>query len=161
MRIYEGAPRQDYEEALRSIGAILDQRGMRDILIAETPDGYLIQGLAVNAGDGETWSDPAARVGKETFHLLDEDVGRFMDEGLARRNVGAGDPYNHFYENALRVLGRYFDEQKPRDVFLLEQDRAFVTRLHMSTHQGPRHALAEFTREDLEALIRNAPSLRR
>ena len=29
MRIYEGSPRQDWEEVLRSIGAYLDERGMR------------------------------------------------------------------------------------------------------------------------------------
>jgi len=32
MRIYEGAPRRNYEEVLRSIGALLDQRGMREIV---------------------------------------------------------------------------------------------------------------------------------
>ena len=32
MRIYEGSPRQDFEEVFRSIGAFIDQRGMRDIL---------------------------------------------------------------------------------------------------------------------------------
>ena len=35
MRIYEGSPRQDFEEVLRSIGAFLDQRGMREILLLE------------------------------------------------------------------------------------------------------------------------------
>ncbi len=34
MRIYDGSPRQDFEEVFRSIGAFLDSRGMRDILIA-------------------------------------------------------------------------------------------------------------------------------
>ncbi len=161
MRIYEGAPRQDYEEVLRSIGAILDQRGMREILIAETPEGYLVQGLAASGGDGNGWNDPGARVEKETFQLLEDDVARFMDEGLSRRSTGApADAYSHFYEHALRVLGRYFDDQKPRDVFLLEQERAFVVRLFTLTRGGTQHVLAEFTREDIEALIANAPSLR-
>ena len=34
MRIYEGSPRQDYEEVLRSIGAFIDQRGLSEILLA-------------------------------------------------------------------------------------------------------------------------------
>ena len=34
MRIYEGSPRQDFEEVFRSIGAFLDQRGMKDVLLA-------------------------------------------------------------------------------------------------------------------------------
>src|ERR671919_111710 len=48
MRIYEGSPRQDYEEVLRSIGAFLDQRGMREILFTEAPDGFIIQGPDVS-----------------------------------------------------------------------------------------------------------------
>jgi hypothetical protein len=159
VRIYEGAPREHYEEVLRSVGALLDQRGMREILIAETAEGYLVQGLAVGGGEGEAWTDPGARVAKESFNLLEDDIARFMDEGVSRRSISE-DPYTHFYENALRVLGHYFDEQKPRDIFLFEQDRAFVVRLLMSTAAGPRHALAEFTREDIEKLIEAAPTLR-
>ena len=47
MRIYEGSPRQDFEEVFRSIGAFLDQRGMKDVLLAEAPDGFIVQGLVV------------------------------------------------------------------------------------------------------------------
>ena len=50
MRIYEGSPRQDFEEVLRSIGAFLDQRGMRDVLLVEAPDGFIVQGLVVRSG---------------------------------------------------------------------------------------------------------------
>jgi hypothetical protein len=158
VRIYEGAPRQNYEEVLRSIGAILDQRGMREILIAETAEGYVVQGLAVGGAEGEAWSDAGARVEKQTFNLLEEDVARLMDDGVARRATSATDPYSHFYENALRVLGHYFDQQKPHDIFLFEQERAFVTRLLMVSGAELRHALAEFTRDDIEALIRSAPA---
>ena len=45
MRIYEGSPRQDFEEVFRSIGAFLDQRGMKDVLLLEAPDGFIVQGL--------------------------------------------------------------------------------------------------------------------
>ena len=43
MRIYEGSPRQDFEEVFRSIGAFVDQRGMREILLVEAPDGFIVQ----------------------------------------------------------------------------------------------------------------------
>ena len=52
------------------------------------------------------------------------------------------------------------DEQKPRDVFFFEQDGAFVVRLLMADHRGSRHVLAEFTREDIDALVTGGPSLR-
>ena len=46
MRIYDGSPRQNYEEVLRSIGAFLDQRGMREVMVVETSDSFVVQGLA-------------------------------------------------------------------------------------------------------------------
>ena len=57
MRIYEGSPRQDFEEVFRSIGAFLDQRGMKDVLLLEAPDGYIVQGLVVAGGGTGTWSE--------------------------------------------------------------------------------------------------------
>ena len=54
-----------------------------------------------------------------------------MEESLARRGEPGPEPHRDagFYETALRVIGRYMDEQKPRDVFFFEQDGAFVVRL--------------------------------
>jgi len=52
MRIYEGSPRQDFEEVFRSIGALIDQRGMREILLFEAPDGFIVQGVVVAGQSG-------------------------------------------------------------------------------------------------------------
>ena len=52
------------------------------------------------------------------------------------------------------------DEQKPRDTFFFEQDGAFVVRLLMGGQAGSKHVLAEFTREDIDALITHGPGLR-
>lgn len=163
MQIYEGSARRDYEEVLRSMGAFLDQIGMREVSIVETPDGFLVQGLATHAEEGRAWNDPAVRLTKESFRFFEDDVNRFIDEVVARRNAGrppAEMVPDAFYENALRVLGHYIDEQKPRDVLLFEQDRSFVLRLVMATRTGLRHVLAEFTRPEIEALMRGAPQLR-
>ena len=163
MRIYEGAPRQNYEEVLRSIGAILDQRGMREITFAEIDDGFLVQGLAVTPGDDRPWNDPAARLTKESFQLREDDISRFMDEALARRQGRGAQPRGMprqpagFYETALRVVGGYVDQQQPRDVFFFEQDQQFVMRLLMSTRAGLRHVLVEFTREEIGEMVRKAP----
>ena len=61
MRIYEGSPRQDFEEVFRSIGAFLDQRGMKDVLLVEAPDGFIVQGLVVSGSDGRR----LVRVGRD------------------------------------------------------------------------------------------------
>ena len=161
MRIYDGSPRQDFEEVFRSIGAYLDRRGMKEILLAEAPDGFILQGLVL-IGSG-TWSDTMGRQTKETLTFLDDDISRFMDEGVARRNTRTSVPPNAagYYERALRVIGRYMDEQKPTDVFFFEQDGNFVVRLLKSTQAGSRHVLFEFTTEDVEKMVAAGPGGRR
>jgi hypothetical protein len=162
MRIYEGSPRQDFEEVLRSIGAFLDQRGMREIMLIEVPDGFIVQGLVAATSANSGWSDQLGTVAKETLTFLDDDIARFMEEAVARRATGAGmpDPPAGTHEAAFRVLGHYLDEQKPRDVFFFEQEGAFVVRILLGGQQGSHHTLAEFTRDDIEALVSQGPAAR-
>jgi hypothetical protein len=163
MRIYEGSPRQDFEEVLRSIGAFLDQRGMRDVLLLEAPDGFIVQGLVVEGGSG-AWSESVGHQVKETLTFLDDDIARFMDEAMARRNAPAdGVPAAAaagYYEKSFRVIGRWMDGQRPHDIFFFEQDGAFVVRLQMVGQAGAHHSLAEFTKDDIEAMIAGGPQLR-
>jgi hypothetical protein len=163
MRIYEGSPRQDYEEVLRSIGAFVDQRGLHEILMAEAPDGFIVQGIIGHTQDSSAWADPSVTVTKETYTFLDEDIARFIDDSQARRRNPAqndGSPVAGPYERTLRVLGRYVDDQKPKDVFFLEQEGAYVLRMLMNTRQGTKHQLAEFTPADLESMVHQGPNLR-
>ena len=88
MRIYEGSPRQDYEEVLRSIGAFVDQRGLHEILLAEAPDGFIVQGIVGQTQDSSQWSDPSLTITKETYTFLDEDIARFLEDSQARRRTG-------------------------------------------------------------------------
>jgi len=162
VRIYEGSPRQDFEEVFRSIGAFLDQRAMKEVLLAEAPDGFIVQGLVSSGVDEGAWSETMGTQTKETLTFLDDDIARFMEEAVARRNQQSTDDWTRagYYERAFRVLGRYMDEQKPRDTFFFEQDGAFVVRLLMPGPKGSRHVLSEFTREDIEAMIAQGPALR-
>jgi len=165
MRIYEGSPRQDFEEVFRSIGAFLDQRGMREILLAEAPDGFIVQGLVTSGATGAgTWSESMGTVVKETLTFLDDDIARFMEEALARRGRGEDESPTTppgFYEKAFRVIGRYMDSQKPKDTFFFEQDGAFVVRLlQAGAHGTLGHTLAEFTRQDIDDLVAQGPTLR-
>ncbi len=161
MRIYDGSPRQDFEEVFRSIGAYLDRQGMREILLAEAPDGFIVQGLMMVSGGSR--SDTMGQQIKETLTFLDDDISQFMDEAIARRGTTVSAPASvqGYYERALRVLGRYMDEQRPRDVFLFEQDGSYVLRLLMTTQAGTRHELSEFTKDDVEGLIAAAAVDRR
>ena len=164
MRIYEGSPRQDFEEVFRSIGAFLDQHGMRDVLLVEAPDGFIVQGIVTGGASSGAWSDSFGTQVKETLTFLDDDIARFMEEAATRRGMSVADPapvhQAAYYETAFRVLGRYIDEQKPRDVFFFEQDGAFVLRLLIGGQAGSRHELAEFTREDITQMVARGPNLR-
>lgn len=164
MRIYEGSPRQDFEEVFRSIGLFIDQRGMRDIMLVEAPDGFIVQGLvAKTTAAGATWSDAMGQVAKETLTFLDDDIARFMEEAVARRGQeepAAESAVPEYYEQAFRVIGRYMDEQRPQDTFFFEQDGAFVVRLLMGGQAGSKHILAEFTRDDIEQMVARGPALR-
>jgi hypothetical protein len=163
MRIYDGSPRQDFEEVLRSIGAFLDQRGMRDVLLLEAPDGFIVQGLVVEGSTG-TWSESVGHQAKETLTFLDDDIARFMDEAMARRGAEAAGPPDWskagYYEKSFRVVGRWMDSQRPHDIFFFEQGGAFVVRLQKVAATGAHHELAEFTKDDIEAMIAEAPQLR-
>ena len=162
MRIYEGSPRQDFEEVFRSIGAFLDRRAMRDILLLEVPDGFVVQGLIATQSGASSWSEVIGTVVKETLSYLDEDIAKFMEEAIKRRGTGTppGSPQAGSHERALRVIGRWMDEQKPRDVFLFEQDGSYVVRLLIVGQTGASHVIAEFTGEDVEGLVARGPSLR-
>ena len=76
---------------------------------------------------------------------------------MARR---AGSPDARPHEKALRVVGRWMDEQRPKDVFLFEQDGQYVVRLLVATQGGAHHEISEFTREDVDILVANGPDLR-
>jgi hypothetical protein len=162
MRIYEGSPRQGFEEVLRSVGAVLDQRGMREISLTEIPDGFLVQGLVVAQG-GSTWTEAYGQQHKETLTFVDDDIARFMEEGMARREQPTPVPaYAQAgpYEAALRVIGHYIDGQHPRDVFFFEQEGAYVLRLLTATQTGARHVLVEFTQDDIARLVAEARTAR-
>ena len=62
MRIYEGSPRQDWEEVLRSVGAYLDDRGMRGVVFIETDNGFIIQGTSVASTTGGDSMGQASRL---------------------------------------------------------------------------------------------------
>ena len=160
MRIYEGSPRQDWEEVLRSIGAYIDERGMRGLVVVDTDTGLIIQGTVVSSAAGSSWGESIGQAKRETMTVDDDQIGTFMDAALARRGQ-APEPTPKHYEAQLRVIGRYFDEKKPRDLFFFELDGAYIARLTSSGQGGLKQELVEFTQEDIADLIARAPALRR
>jgi hypothetical protein len=144
------------------MGAYFDQRGLKDVLVIEVPDGFIVQGLVLVGASGSAWSESIGQFETETMTFVDDDIAKFMDEAIARRGKGPAVVPGHAgrYEEALRVIGRYVDEQRPRHTFFFEQDGAFVVRLHHQSQTGSHHTLAEFTRDDIAGLVAGGSELR-
>jgi hypothetical protein len=163
MRIYEGSPRQDWEEVLRAIGAFADREQLKELLLLELDEGFLLQGLALPPQGMD--SDTFGSLTKRTYELLDDQIAQLMDEAEAHRGTADettphAEPTNYF-EQAMRVVGAYIDGEKARDVFLLEQEGSFVLRLlHAGSAGLIGHRLAEFTKEEILAMIEAAPDHR-
>lgn len=165
MRIYEGTPRQDWEEVLRSVGQFVDTEGLKEILFLEREEGFILQGLKFRGGGAA--SETLGSLAKTTYDLNDERIAELMEVGHADRGEGAEAPapdreITDYYELALRILGAYIDSQHPHDVFFFEQDGSFVVRLFGAPgSHGGSHTLAEFTREEILAMIESAQQQRR
>ncbi len=163
MRIYEGSPRQDWEEVLRSIGAYVDRERLKELLLLELEGGFLLQGLTLPPQG--VASEGFGALAKRTHELTDDQVAELMEQAAEHRGSAADDqPHpvvEHYYELSMRVVGAYIDSQKAHDVFLFEQDGSYVVRLFASS--GTRvagHQLAEFTRDEIMAMIGSAPEHR-
>lgn len=161
MRIYEGSPRQDWEEVLRAVGSFADRERLKELLFLELEAGFVLMGLALP--ESGTWSESAV-LAERTYELLDEQVAQLIEESESHRGT-ATEPHPHveianFYEQALRVLGAWIDGQHPRNVFFFEQDGSFVFRLLIAAPTSTGHRLAEFTKDEILAMIEAAPQQR-
>ena len=159
MRIYEGTPRQNWEEVLRAIGSWADHEPLKELLFMEMNGGFLVQGL----GSTQTgvWSENTGLT-KRTHELTDDQVAQLIDDATERRgSAESNQPKTaimNYYEQALRIIGGWLDGQHPRDLFFFEQDGSFVIRMMVTTSTGGiTHKLAEFTRDEILAMIEAAP----
>jgi hypothetical protein len=163
MRIYDGSPRQDWEEVLRSVGAFADAERLKELLFLELEGGFLLQGLGVSTGGAD--SDSYGAVAKRTYELTDEQVAELMDVNSAKRGTADSDrPHadlSNYNELAMRIIGAYIDGQKAHDIFLFEQEGSFVLRLFgVAGSRGSGHQLSEFTKDEILAMINSAPEQR-
>ncbi|MGH2463035.1 MAG: hypothetical protein ACRDFZ_05330 [Candidatus Limnocylindria bacterium] len=159
MRIYDGSPRQNWEEVLRSIGSWADRQPLKEILFLELDGGFLVQGIAESMGG--QWSETGT-FSKQTHELTDDQVGDLIGAAEAQRGTAAADHPElglaNFYEQALRIIGKWLDGVQPRDVFFFEQEGSFVVRTFVvAAHGKVGHQLSEFTRDEIVGMIEAAP----
>jgi hypothetical protein len=162
MRIYDGSPRQDWEEVLRSVGAFADSEHLKELLLLELDGGFVLQGIGLMAGGAD--SDTYGSATKKTYELTDEQVAELMDASAAKRGSADRDrplpDLTNYYELAMRIIGAYIDNQRAHDVFLFEQEGSFVVRLFGVSTTRAGHQLSEFTRDEILAMIEAAPEQR-
>lgn len=78
MKLFHGLKRSDYQDVLRTIGALIDERGYCDIRIVETEDGLVLQGRVLDRrGIGEASYD--------TYLITDEDIKVMVGDAFRRR----------------------------------------------------------------------------
>ena len=102
MRIYEGSPRQDWEEVLRAIGSFADRERLKELLFLELDAGFLLQGLPCPE-TGRVDRIRAARRSAPTSCSTTQ-VGQLIEEATTHRGM-ATEPHPHveianYYEQA-------------------------------------------------------------
>jgi hypothetical protein len=77
VKLFHGLPKTDYQDVLRLIGLLLDERGYRNFRLIEHEDGIIFQGIPPS--DGRTTTH------YETFLLTDEDLEERLRTTYRRR----------------------------------------------------------------------------
>ena len=78
---HSGRNRERYEDAFRAIGNYLDTNRFSQIVVVETPEGFLIKGLTlsgVDAGD-------RLQMSSETYLFANEDIDAIVEAAYDRR----------------------------------------------------------------------------
>jgi hypothetical protein len=129
MRFFDQLPRRDYEEALRSLGRLLDDQHVEDILVMELADGFMATGLRPTEGasSGELTDVGIRRsyVHGEVMYA-DPEIDVASKQGQELRGTGreAGR-----YEQALRLIGRKVNADEGGLVLVVDQGDAFMLRM--------------------------------
>jgi hypothetical protein len=157
MRVYPEAPRRDYEEALRSVGAALDGEPLVSVMLVEDEDGF--SGTALRfSGDLGRAAETVGRYERRKLNFSDADLAAALEHGFGRRGRKH---VARMYERSLRLIGRWVDEQHASQLMFLEQAGSFIVRVMLPKPGESPYAIAEFTPDDLDRMADEAGIERR
>lgn len=77
MKLFAGISTTDYQDLLRAVGLLLDERRLRDIRLWEHEDGLIVQGRPRDEGDSGSF---------QTYMLTDEDLNTLLQDAYKRRS---------------------------------------------------------------------------
>ena len=132
MRFFDQLPHRDYEEALRSLGRLLDDHRLEDILVMELADGFMTTGLRpspfVDSG-GQLGARQSYEHAEALF--VDPAVDAASKHGQTLRGSGreAGR-----YEQALRLIGRRVNADEGALVLVVDQGDGYLLRVGLQYH---------------------------
>ncbi len=78
MKLFAGLSTTDYQDLLRAVGLLLDERCLRDIRLWEHEDRLVIQGRQRDEGKAGLF---------QTYMLTDEDLHALLQDAYRRRNT--------------------------------------------------------------------------
>lgn len=135
--------RNGMQDALRSLGALLDARLAHDVRITEVADGLHVRAsLVASVADriAGRWTNSERRFGRL-------EVRRLQDEARRRRGQ---DHVPGRHERCLRMVGRVIDERGLRDVTLIQHPDGGWLVWHTETRSS-RHVLTFLAEDELLA----------
>lgn len=135
--------RNDMQDALRALGALLDERLAQDVRITEVADGlhvraYLVAGVVDRIAG--RWTNSERRFSRLEVRRLRAD---------ARRRRGR-DHLQGRHERCLRMVGRVIDERGLRDVTLIQHPGGGWLVWHTDT-RSTRFVLTYLAEDELLA----------
>lgn len=132
----DAAPSRDYEEALRSLGRVLDDERLEDVLLVERSSGFLVTGLRRTGAPGLSHEPRRSYEYVESDYPDDAVVAASM-EGAGRRGSGHRADRN---EEGLRLIGRHVNERGGSRLLVVDQGDGFIVRMLLAgdTHL-PHH----------------------
>jgi len=157
MAIQPAAPQRDYEEALRSLGALFDEQRLDDVLLLEREAGFLVTGLRRVHRSVEP-DAPLTRFQYVEATYPDDLVVAASAEGEARRGSGHRANRN---EAALRLIGRYVNEHGGARVCVIDRGDSFLVRMFLEAKEDMPHRFEIITSGHLDRMRQVALEARR
>jgi len=153
MLITDGGFGQTVEDVLRALGAVLDERRARGVVLIEVPKGLVVRARVSPTIDDRldgTWVSLEQAFGHK--EILEQRMSSLQLRGSGHR---AGP-----LERALRVLGRYIDVNDLYQVTLMEHDAGRGWLLWHRSRTVGRHVLVTFDHDEVERAASSAQEAR-
>lgn len=117
MRFFDGLDRTDYQDLLRALGRECDRANLCDLRVIETETSLHLQFRSRH--------EPAT--GFQVFRYDDAALLELLQGAYALRGVGPEHlPVRLPYQQVLRAVGRFLDQEGLRDLRLIEQPEGML-----------------------------------